>query len=233
MGEADGASEVVGTVDFLGDVGAAVGFEDFVVEIFDAEAEAGDADVAEDFELAFGECAGFALERYLFHFVPGEEAFHFVDEAAELFGGEVGGRAAAEVDEAGFAAADDGLFGVEGELAADGVEVGFDFAGVLIGIDLEVAEVAAFAAEGDVDVDAEGGAGDGGAVEGGFGFVELFGAPEGEGRVVGDEVVAFPGFLWRRNVSAVADVHDLHCYSVWHVWRLARERRRGRERPSE
>jgi hypothetical protein len=70
----------------------------------------------------------------------------------------------------------------------------FDFVGVFVGVDAEVAEVAAFAAEGDVVVEAEGGRRAG--VWGGVGFFDggcVFVGPEGEGRVVGDEVVARAG----------------------------------------
>lgn len=175
LGEAGVAGSLVGLVNFFGAVGAAVEFEDVGVEVFHAEGEAGDAEGADVVDFFFGEGAGFGFEGDFAGVVPGEAFLEGVGEFGEEAGVEEGGGAAAEVDEVGGATADEGLLHVHVEFAGCAVDVGADFLGAGTGDDLEVAEVAALAAEGDVDVEAEGIAGFGRALHGGEGLGPVVG----------------------------------------------------------
>ena len=188
--EAGGADEGPGAVDLGRAVRAVVGLEDVGVEVLDPQAQARDAEVAQQLDLALLQGAGLALERDLLGRGPGQARAQPAEELLELLAREVRGRAAAEVDEARAAAGDQGSAGVELELALERVEVAADLGRVLVGVDLEVAEVAALAAEGQVDVEAERGAGLRAAAQAALERPDLCGRPEGEGRVVRDEVVA-------------------------------------------
>ena len=203
-----GADAFVGAVNFLGAMSAAVDLQDAVVEGLDPEGQAGDADVLDRGELAGVEGAGLALEGDLLGGVPGEQRLHLVGEVDQLGGGKIGRGAAAEVDEVGPAAGDERLAGHHFQLADRAVEVVLDLIRVLVGVDAEIAEVAALPAEGDVVVEAERGRGAG--VRGGIGFLDRGGVllgPERKGRVVRDEIVAGPGGV-RRGRSGGGVGHD-------------------------
>ena len=68
--EAEFACPAVGAVDFLFVVRPAVVFQYLVVEIFDAEAEAGHTQFAQGLELVLLQRARFALERHFLDAVP-------------------------------------------------------------------------------------------------------------------------------------------------------------------
>src|SRR5262249_54002203 len=70
--------------------------------------------------------------------------------------------------------------------------------GVLVGVDAEVAEFAALAAERDVQVESQRRRGVGRRVQNGVGVDEVVGLPGREGRVVGDEVIAEAGLFLSR-----------------------------------
>jgi hypothetical protein len=117
------------------------------------------------------------------------------DDALELGIGKEGGCAAAEVDEFELAVFEAAAVGVEIDFAGEGGEIGFDFVGVFVGVDAEVAELTAFSAEGDVEVEAQAGVILRGVIEGLIDGGELGGRPDGEWGVVGDEVAADLGFF--------------------------------------
>jgi hypothetical protein len=71
-----------------------------------------------------------------------------LDDALELGVGEEAGGAAAEIDEFELAVGQPATVGIEIDFAGEGREVGFDFVGVFVGVDAEVAEFAALAAKG-------------------------------------------------------------------------------------
>ena len=73
----------------------------------------------------------------------------------ELVRREIGRGAAAEVDEVRLAPADERFRGVKRQLRKRRVNVSLDFGRILVGIDLEIAEVAALPAKWNVDVDAQ------------------------------------------------------------------------------
>ena len=135
-------------------VGAAVLAQDGVVEALDAERQARHADVADRLELRAGERARLALERDLLGAVPRQRGAHARRQLAQLLGADERGRAAAEVDEAQRPSGHRRQLGVALHLARQGVEVGAHVVAVLVGEDPEVAELAALAAERDVQVEA-------------------------------------------------------------------------------
>ena len=70
-----------------------------------------------------------------------------------------------------------------------------DLLRVLVGVDAEIAEVAALPAEGDVQVKAKGPAGVAGRVEGVPGLTDGRRAPNGKRRIVRDEIAADAGVI--------------------------------------
>ena len=64
----------ISPVDFLGAMRAAVDFEDVIVEVLDAQAQARHAQILDHLQLAFGERARLAFEGDFFGLVPGEQA---------------------------------------------------------------------------------------------------------------------------------------------------------------
>ena len=97
-------------------MGAAVDFENVIVEVLDAEAQPRDAEIANRLELVVGERAGFGFERDFLRRVPWEQTLHPVGEELQLIGRQIAGRAAAEVDEARMASFDERLVRVGGEI---------------------------------------------------------------------------------------------------------------------
>ena len=181
-------------VDLAADVGAAVLAQDVVVEMLDAQAQAGDADVGDGGHLGLGQGARLALEGDLVGLAPGHGRLGAGGQGAQVAGADVGGGAAAEVDELQGPAGDPGAPGIGLDLAAKGVEVAPDLAGVAVHVDAEVAELAALPAEGDVQVEPEvRGPAAGGGLQHRLGGGDLVGAPEGVRRVVGDEDAAHVG----------------------------------------
>ena len=178
-------------------MGAAVHFEDVIVEALNPEAEARHPDLAQGLELFLGEGARLGLEGDFLGLVPGEEILHPVGQIPELLDREVAGRAPAEIDELRLPAREVGGAGITFELADPGIEIGVDLRGVLVGVNAEVAEVAAFPAEGYVEVDSEIRVGRTGRVQNLVDGVLVFRLPEGEGRIIRNEVVARLGLLGR------------------------------------
>ena len=72
---------------------------------------------------------------------------------------DVGGGAAAEVDKVQRPVLDRWLLRIVFHLAGKGVEIGLDLLAVFVRVNAEVAELAALAAEGDVEIEAELGVG--------------------------------------------------------------------------
>ena len=188
----------VGAVDFVLQVRPAVVFQDFRIEILDAEAEARHAELAQGFQLVLLERPRLALERHFLGAVPRQQRLEPLHQAAQLVGAEVRRRAAAEVDVFEPPAADDGFLAVDFDFLDEGVDVGFHVAGVLVGVDAEVTELAALPAERDVEVEAERRIRRRRCVEDGPRLGQEAGLPSRERRVVGDEVVAQAGLFLGR-----------------------------------
>ncbi len=174
-------------------MGAPVVAQDRVVEVLDAEAQAGDPDLPDRLQLGAGQGARLALEGHLLDPVPGDRATQPLDQGAEVLDADVGGRAAAEVDEAGTSPGDRRGRGVELHLGRQGVQVGADLVEVLVGVDPEVAELAALAAERDVQVEAEVGLRLRRCGQRPLRLRQLLLAPERERGIVGDEDAAHSG----------------------------------------
>src|SRR5262249_12563455 len=87
--EADFAGPVVRAIDLFGAVCAAVEFEDFGVEMLDAEAEARHADRADGFELVLLQRARLALEGNFAGGVPAPVLVDALDQFFDLCGAQV------------------------------------------------------------------------------------------------------------------------------------------------
>ena len=133
----------------------AIQLENVVVEILDAQAEAGDADAVNGRQLALGERAGLALERDFLGMAPAAGGGEPADELLELTHRQKRRRAAAEINEIQRPPGDGGARVVQLPLARHHVEILFDLVCVLVGVDAEIAEVTALAAERDVKIQAE------------------------------------------------------------------------------
>ena len=176
----------------------AIDFEDVVVEIFHAQAQPGDAQLADDLELVIGQGARLALESNLLGLVPGQQRFHAIGQVPQLVGRKVRGRAAAEVDEIGLATADKGFAGVKREFAKDGINVMANRLRILVGINLEITEMATLAAKRNVNIDAEGCIGLRRPLDRGKNLAGELRFPERIGRIIGDEIIADSSFFLQR-----------------------------------
>ena len=203
-------ANAVGAADFGRAMRAAVDLEDVVVEVLDAEAEARHAHLADRRELRFGQRARFTLEGDFFRRRPRRQRREPLHQSAELRRRQERRRAAAEIDEIELAAGNRGKLRVEFPLAREQVEIAVDLFGVLAGVDPEIAEVAAFPAERDVQVEAERRAGHGRRLLRGNGVVlDAVARPDRKRRIVGDEIAANfrlvrhggPGILGHRQAT--------------------------------
>src|SRR5215510_6253348 len=134
---------------------AAVGGQNVVVEMFDAEAQSRDADFFQRFELRFAERARLALECDLFGVLPTHmpvESFH---EIAKLLFADIGRRAAAEVGQPELPPLQSGHAAVDFILPDQRVQIDLDLRSVLVSVDFEITKFAPLAAERDVYVKAE------------------------------------------------------------------------------
>ena len=133
----------------------AVAAEDLVVEILDAHAQPRNAQAVQGVQLFVGQRAGLRFESDLFRFVPGKVLLQTGEKLGQLFDGKERRRAAAEVDIARPPAGEQGSLAIEGRFLVHRVEVlgHAILPGVAAGVDAEVAEMAAAAAEGQVHVD--------------------------------------------------------------------------------
>ena len=135
---------------------SSVDLKDMIVEVFNAQREARDAHVTDGLQLVIGERAGFSLERDFLDFIPRQQAFHAVGKKLQLVGRKIARCAAAEIDELGFASADDRLARIDREFRQQRIKVAAHFGGIFVGIDFEVTEVTTLPAKGNVRVNAEG-----------------------------------------------------------------------------
>ena len=145
----------IGLADFRRPMRASVQLENAVVEVFDAEAQARDAEPPDHRQLALGQRARLALEGDLFGLVPRRHRAQALHQPLELLRRQKRRRAAAEVHEVQRPPGNRRQLAVQLELARQHVEVLIDLARVLVGVDAEVAEVTPLAAERNVQVDAE------------------------------------------------------------------------------
>ncbi len=192
--EVERPRELVGAVHLGRAMRASVGGEDLVVEVFDAKAEPGHAEPADDAKLGLGQRARLALERDLRRVTPGRGRGQPVHQSFELAGRQKRRRAAAEVDKVDRPPGKDRQARVQLPLARQHVEIRAHFLGVLVGVHPEVAEVAALAAERDVQVHAERHTGPRRGLQGRQGVAfDRLGRPDRKRRVGRDKVAADVG----------------------------------------
>src|SRR6185436_148737 len=106
-------------------VGAAIGFEDGIAEVLDAEAEACHTDPSNRRQLGTSNGTGLAIEGNLLGRVPGAARSHPCDEGLELARREERRRTAAKINEVEWPAGDGRLVRVELPLPAEQVQVLF------------------------------------------------------------------------------------------------------------
>ena len=198
--KSDGTGKVVGAADFFRAVGASVALEDVIVKILDPQAEAGDAQILDGLQLGFRQGAGLALEGDFLGFIPRQQLLHSIHDPRDLARGNVGGRTASEINELRLPPADERLLRVERQFLNRGIEVALDLPCVLIRIDLEIAKMAALSAERDMEVNAERRSRRRRAIQRRVSLVHVLGSPERIRRIVGDEVVAYFGGLFRVHI---------------------------------
>ena len=150
--EADLARPAIRAEDLGRLVGTSVQFQNRVVEMLDAQAQAGHADRLDGFELAPFERSRLALESYFARMRPAKVFGDTLDQTCELFTAQKGGRSAAKVDEVKRPIRQGGAAAVEGALTYQGIAVDVDVLRILVRVDAEIAELAALAAEWNVDI---------------------------------------------------------------------------------
>ena len=110
-------------------MGPAVGLENGILEVLDAQRKPRHAELAERLHLRFRERPWLALERHLLGIIPAEAPMKTGDEPFELLHRQKRRRAAAEVDIAELAAGDGGLGSDELCLPREPLRVAFHVAG--------------------------------------------------------------------------------------------------------
>ena len=194
--EAERARLLVRGEDLRRPVRPPVQFEDLVAEVLDAQAETRHAHAADGRQLGLGQRARLALERDLFGIAPRGGRAQTGDQPFELTRGQKRRGAAAEIDEIHRPPGNGRQPRVELPLARQHVEIVVDLLRVLVGVDAEVAEVAALPAERDVEVHPERHARHRRRVQRRPGVaLDVLLLPDGERRVGGDEIAANLGLI--------------------------------------
>ncbi len=152
-------------MNFLLQMRPAVEFEDFGVEVLDTEAEPRHAHFTQRFEFVLLQRARFALERHFLGTIPRQHFPQTPHEAAQLRRTQIRRGATPEVDVLQRPAADQGHPAVKRHFLDERVEIGFDIAGVLVGVNAKIAEFAAFAAKRNMQVQPQRRVGFGGGVQ--------------------------------------------------------------------
>src|SRR3954463_16740091 len=95
---------------------ASVDFENVIVEVFHAEAQARHAEFADGAQLVFRQRAGLAFEGDFLNLIPWQHRFHAIGEMFQLIDREIRWSAAAEINESWLASADEWPRCVQGHL---------------------------------------------------------------------------------------------------------------------
>ncbi len=133
--------------------------------------------------------AGLAFEGDFLGLVPIDVGPQAIDQRRELLAAEERRRAAAEIDEAERPASHHRQAADQFDLARQGRDIGLDVRGVLVGVDAEVAELAALAAERNVQVQPQRHFGRR-RMQGLVHVGQRLGRPLRKRRIVGDEIAA-------------------------------------------
>src|SRR5688572_23524922 len=215
--EADVARPCIRLPDLRRLMSPAVDRQDLVVEVLDAQRQPRHADFLDRAQLAFLQRARLAFERDFLGRVPAPVLVDPLDEPVELLVRQVRRRAAAEVYELELTSLKPVALGVEGDLTREGGQVYLDVAGVLVRIDAEVEELAPLAAERDVQVQPQRRLRRHRVIEHVIQRGEVVRRPNGERRVVGDEVAADLG-RWLR-LGRLGEGRQFHRSVVSYTWR--------------
>ena len=178
-------------------MGAAVGLENRIVEVLDAQRDPRHAERLEGPDLRFGERARLALKRHFLGIVPAEALVNPGHEPLELLHAQERGRTAAKVDVAEHSALDSRQRRGERRLAGERQRIPLHVGRRHVGVDTEVAELAPLPAEGHVEIEAKRlgcRRGREGVEHGGHGV----GRPPMKRRIVGNEVAARLGGFGHR-----------------------------------
>ena len=133
-------------------MGAAVLPQDFVVEVFDPQAQTRHPDLLYGLQLGLRQGAGLALEGHFLGPVPGQGRLKASDQFAQVAGADIGGRTAAEIDELQGPRCNPRAGAVEFHFPCQGRQIALDIGAVFVGIDAEITKFAALATEGNVQV---------------------------------------------------------------------------------
>src|SRR6185369_7436958 len=134
---------------------APVSGENLVVEVFDTKTQSRDSDVFERFEFRFLDRARLTFERDFFRVRPTHVLIQSIDEIAQLFLADVRRRAATEICEPELPPCKGRHAAVKFVLFDQRVEIDLDLGGVLVSVDLEITEVAALPAEGNMNIETQ------------------------------------------------------------------------------
>jgi hypothetical protein len=122
--------------------------------------------------------------------IPGDGVAQSFAERLQLAGTQIRWSAASEIDELQLAAGDAGPVLEQRDFAVEGLDIVLHHVGVLLRVDAEIAELAALAAERNVQIHPQRNRAVGLAIEGGMDLRRELRPPLGERGVVGNEVAA-------------------------------------------
>src|SRR5258705_570933 len=166
-----------------------VGGENLIIEMFDSEAQPSDTNFLQSFEFGSSQSAGFAFEGDLFSITPAHMSVKAIDEIVELFFADVRGRAATEVSETKLTSLECACSAVALSFLDQGIEIEFDFAGVLVRVDFEVAKLATLTAKRYVQIKTEWIVDSRRLIERLYRFRHIFWLPFRKRRIVGNKIV--------------------------------------------
>ena len=164
-------------------------------EVLDPGREPRDAVLAEHFQLVLLERPRLALECHFAGLVPRHHLLQLRHQSVELAGAQIRRRPAAEIDVIQAPPPHDRLRRQQRDLLHEGVEIDLDFLRVLVRVNAEVAELTAFTAKRNVQVEPERHPQFGWRIENSLGVRDVLRLPVRERWVVGDEVVPEPGLF--------------------------------------
>ena len=166
-----------------------VDLQNGVVEMLDAQTQSSDTHFSDGPELVVGECSRFGFEGDFCRLIPRKQTLHALGQIAELVRRQVARSPSTEVDEAGFSPADHCLGGKGSEVFEQGIQVGLDVVGILVGVDAEVTKVTSLPAEGNVDVESQRYSGLRGLIQSLMEGWNGLSIPEGKRGIIGNEVI--------------------------------------------
>ena len=135
-------------------MGSTILFQDRIVEVFDSERNPRDPDFFQRLNFFKTQCSRFTFKRYFVGMIPGDRATEFIPQELQLSRTEVRRGSPAEIDELQITSLDTSLMTEQFDFFGECFDITSDRVRVLVGIDAKVTELAAFPAEGNVQVQA-------------------------------------------------------------------------------